>query len=57
MRLSSIAFPSEIDDFEKRTLAARFERRFETALEVQFRRVENLLRSMDTLTSPRGGRF
>jgi len=39
--------------FEQRALTLRFEPRIETALEVQFRRVENLLRTMDALTSPR----
>jgi hypothetical protein len=56
MRLPFSAFPSETDVSEQRALAARFEHRFETALEVQFRRVENLLRTMDALTAPRGGR-
>ena len=56
MRLSFAAIPSEIDTFEKRALAARYEHRIETALEFQFRRVENLLRTMDALTTPKGGR-
>jgi hypothetical protein len=56
MRLPSAISPSEIDIFEQRVLAARYEHRIETALEVQFRRVENLLQTMDALTSPKGGR-
>jgi hypothetical protein len=57
MRLPS-AVPSspETDIFEQRALAARYEQRIETALEFQFRRVENLLRTMDALTTPKGGR-
>jgi len=55
MRLPSLTSP-ETDTFAKRALAARYEHRIETALEVQFRRVENLLRTMDALTTPKGGR-
>ena len=55
MRLTSAAILSKTDIFEQRVLAARFEHRIETALEVQFRRVENLLSTMDALTRPRGG--
>lgn len=56
MRLPSAAIPSETDLFEQRALAARFQHRIETALEAQFRRVENLLQTMDALTRPRGRR-
>jgi hypothetical protein len=56
MRLpSAVNFP-ETDTFAKRAVAARYEPRIETALEFQFRRVENLLRTMDALTTPKGGR-
>lgn len=56
MRLPAAATSPENDFFAKRALAARYEHRIETALEVQFRRVENLLRTMDALTTPKGGR-
>jgi hypothetical protein len=56
MRLPSTVNSLGTDIFEQRALAARFEHRIETALEFQFRRVENLLRTMDALTMPRGGR-
>jgi hypothetical protein len=56
MRLPSAVTSPETDIFAKRAVTARYEHRIETALEVQFRRVENLLRTMDALTAPKGGR-
>lgn len=56
MRPSASVYLNEADIFEQRALAVRFEHRIETALEVQFRRVENILQTMDALTRPRGGR-
>jgi len=56
MRLTSSVDSSRTDISQQRALATRFEHRIETALEFQFRRVENLLRTMDALTTPRGGR-
>jgi len=53
MRITQTPRDSRTGSFEQRALTLRFEPRIETALEVQFRRVENLLRTMDALTSPR----
>ena len=56
MRIAQTPRDSRTGSFEQRALTLRFEPRIETALEVQFRRVENLLSTMDALTCPRGGR-
>jgi hypothetical protein len=53
MRITQTPRDSRTGSFEQRALTLRIEPRIETALEVQFRRVENLLRTMDALTSPR----